>query len=86
MRTNSDVKSLQRNVWKWGQIRTLVRICLHFHTFLRKFFTFLNACISVKTVEAYGVQFGINCTALDQSKLSNFVECTIISKICQDDM
>ena len=24
-----------------------------------------------------GVQFGINCTALDQSKLSNFVECTI---------
>ena len=25
-----------------------------------------------------GVQFGINCTALDQSKLSNFVECTII--------
>ena len=29
---------------------------------------------------SYGVQFGINCTALDQSKLSNFVECTI-SKI-----
>ena len=27
----------------------------------------------------YGVQFGINCTALDQSKLSNFVECTIIT-------
>ena len=27
---------------------------------------------------AYGVQFGINCTALDQSNLSNFVECTII--------
>ena len=26
---------------------------------------------------SYGVQFGINCTALDQSKLSNFVECTI---------
>ena len=26
----------------------------------------------------YGVQFGINCTALDQSKLSNFVECTIM--------
>ena len=22
---------------------------------------------------SYGVQFGINCTALDQSKLSNFV-------------
>ena len=27
---------------------------------------------------SYGVQFGINCTALDQSKLSNFVECAII--------
>ena len=27
---------------------------------------------------SYGVQFGINCTARDQSKLSNFVECTII--------
>ena len=27
---------------------------------------------------SYGVQFGINCTALDQSKLSNFVECTIM--------
>ena len=26
---------------------------------------------------SYGVQFGINCTALDQSKLSNFVECTV---------
>ena len=26
---------------------------------------------------SYEVQFGINCTALDQSKLSNFVECTI---------
>ena len=27
---------------------------------------------------SYGVQFGISCTALDQSKLSNFVECTIM--------
>ena len=27
---------------------------------------------------SYEVQFGINCTALDQSKLSNIVECTII--------
>ena len=27
---------------------------------------------------SYGVQFGINCTALDQSKFEeNFVECTI---------
>ena len=26
---------------------------------------------------SYGVQFGINCTALDQSKLSNFVESTV---------
>ena len=26
-----------------------VRICPHFHTFLCKFFTLLNACISVKT-------------------------------------
>ena len=26
---------------------------------------------------SYGVQFGIDCTALDQSNLSNFVECTI---------
>ena len=25
-----------------------------------------------------GVQFGINCTALDQSKLSNFIECNIM--------
>ena len=30
---------------------------------------------------SYGVQFEINCTALDQSKLSNFVECTISPKI-----
>ena len=30
---------------------------------------------------SYRVQFGINCTALDQSKLSNFVECTIIKLI-----
>ena len=29
----------------------------------------------------YGVQFGINCTALDQSKLNNFVEFTI-SELC----
>ena len=33
---------------------------------------------------SYGVQFGINCTALDQSKLSNFVECTIMSEIPKD--
>ena len=26
---------------------------------------------------SYGVQCGINCTALDQTKLINFVECTI---------
>ena len=26
---------------------------------------------------SYGVQFGINCATLDQSKLGNFVECTI---------
>ena len=32
---------------------------------------------------SYGVQFGINCTALDQSKLSNFVEYTIISIIAR---
>ena len=42
-------KNLQRNVWKCGQIRTRVRICQHFHTFVCNFFTFLNACISVKT-------------------------------------
>ena len=42
-------KNLQRNVWKCGQIRTRVRICPHFHIFLCKFFSFLNACISVKT-------------------------------------
>ena len=30
---------------------------------------------------SYGVQFGINCTSLDQSKLSNFFEYTIIKKI-----
>ena len=28
----------------------------------------------------YGVQFGITCTALDQSNLSNFVELTIKDK------
>ena len=33
---------------------------------------------------SYRVQFGIICTALDQSKLSNFVECTIISEIPKD--
>ena len=33
---------------------------------------------------SYGVQFGINCTALDQSKLSNFVECTINGNVSQD--
>ena len=42
------IPTLQRNVWKSGQIRTFVRICPDFHTFLCKFFTFLNACISVK--------------------------------------
>ena len=26
---------------------------------------------------SYGVQFGINCAALDQSELSNFVECIV---------
>ena len=31
------------------KIHNLVRICPHFHTFLCKFFSFLNACISVKT-------------------------------------
>ena len=44
-----NVKNLQRNVWKSGQIGTNVRIYPDFHTFLCKFFTFLNACISVKT-------------------------------------
>ena len=42
-------KNLQRNVWECGQMRTLVRICPHFHTFLCKFFSSLNASISVKT-------------------------------------
>ena len=32
---------------------------------------------------SYGIQLVINCTALDQSKLSNFVECTIITKILE---
>ena len=36
----------------------------------------LNRC-------SYGVQFGINFTALDQSKLSNFVECTITKEITE---
>ena len=31
----------------------------------------------IGTPTEYGVQFGINCTALDQSKLSNFVDCTL---------
>ena len=42
-------KKIQTNVWKCGQIRTFVRICPRFHTFVCNFFTFLNACISVKT-------------------------------------
>ena len=37
------------NVWKYGHERTRVRSCPHFHTFLCKFFSFLHACISVKT-------------------------------------
>ena len=32
-----------------------------------------------KICRFYGVQFGINCTGLDQSKLSNFVECNIFN-------
>ena len=32
-------KKLQRNVWKCGQIRTRVRICPYFHTFLCKSFS-----------------------------------------------
>ena len=32
---------------------------------------------------SYEVQFGINSTALDQSKLSNFVECTVKGVITQ---
>ena len=36
-----------------------------------------NCVVSMETYRySYGVQFGINCTALDQSKLGNFVECT----------
>ena len=31
------------------KISKFVRICPDFHTFLCKFFTFLNACISIKT-------------------------------------
>ena len=34
---------------------------------------------------SYGVEFGITCTALDQSKLSNFVECTI-SEVIQGEL
>ena len=34
---------------KCMEIRTFVRICPDFHTFLCKFFRFLNACISVQT-------------------------------------
>ena len=32
----------------------------------------------VRTLRFHGKLIGINCTALDQSKLSSFVECTII--------
>ena len=31
----------------------------------------------IGTPMKYNLEFGINCTALDQLKLSNFVECTI---------
>ena len=34
---------------KFGVNQTKVRICPHFHTFVCNFFTFLNACITVKT-------------------------------------
>ena len=37
-----------RKIPKFGVNRN-VRICPDFHIFLCKFFTFLNACISVKT-------------------------------------
>ena len=58
-------KNLQRNVWKCGQIRTRVRICPHFHTFVCNFFTFLNACISVKT-------------SLINTKLGDFVNLAVL--------
>ena len=32
---------------------------------------------------SYGVQFGSNCTALDQLKLNNFVECAIKNIIAE---
>ena len=41
-------KQFTKKCMEMGQIRTLVRICPHFHTFLGNFLTFLNACISVK--------------------------------------
>ena len=40
------------------------------------FFSYASFAWKLKRY-SYGVQFGIYCTALDQSKLSNFVECTI---------
>ena len=33
-------KTLQTNVWKYGQIRTFVRICPHFHNFFVILFVF----------------------------------------------
>ena len=47
------------------QMRTNVRICPDFHTFLCKFFTFLNACISVKT-------------SLINTKLGDFVNLVVL--------
>ena len=41
-----------------------------------KFATFV--CVHTPLLWKLGVLFGINCTALNQSELSNFVECTIM--------
>ena len=46
MEMNTKIQS-DRYKWKSGQIRS--PLFPDFHTFLCQFFTFLNACMSVKT-------------------------------------
>ena len=55
-------KELQRNVWKCGLLSGFVRISIHFFVI---FFSFLNACISVKT-------------SLINTKLGDFVNLSVL--------
>ena len=51
---------------------------LLFTNFMRRSCYFFICSTLNKITSFVQLQFGINCTALNQSKLSNFVECTAI--------